>query len=69
MSEDALHYGEAEIDAKLRAERDRLVKILRDLADRIEHAPLSRITEGLAWLAAAIEPLVRTAERMLGRRQ
>ena len=48
-------------------ERYRLVRTLRDLADRIENAPLQRITESVAPLAAAVEPLVQLVERALGR--
>ena len=64
MSED----GDDLLDANIRAERDRLVTLLRDLADRVEHAPLDRVSEGLAWVAAATVPLVRTVERAFGRR-
>jgi hypothetical protein len=55
------------IDAKLDAERGRLVALLRRLADRLEAAPLSRISEGLAWVAGGVEVLVRAVERALGR--
>jgi hypothetical protein len=58
-----------EIDAKLDAERARLVALLRRLADRLEAAPLSRMSEGLAWVAGGVEMLVRTVERALGRDQ
>jgi hypothetical protein len=67
MSEQTFRYDEQHIDAKLRAERDRLVKALRDLADRIDRAPLDRITGGLAWMASTIETLVQTIERTLRR--
>jgi hypothetical protein len=58
-----------DIDAKLDAERARLVALLRRLADRLEAAPLSRVTEGLAWVAGGVEVLVRAVERALGRDQ
>ncbi|HEY2388076.1 MAG TPA: hypothetical protein VGK30_14030 [Candidatus Binatia bacterium] len=57
------------IDAKLDAERARLVALLRRLADRLERAPLSRVSEGLAWVAGGVEVLVRAVERALGREQ
>ncbi len=55
------------IDTKLKGQRDQLVKLLRDLADRIEHAPLGRITDSLTWLAGAVEPMARVVERALSR--
>jgi len=57
------------IDAKLDAERARLVALLRRLADRLEAAPLSRLSAGLAWVAGGVEVLVRAVERALGRDQ
>jgi len=57
------------IDAKLDAERTRLVAVLRRLADRLEAAPLSRVSEGLAWVVGGVEVLVSTVERALGRDQ
>jgi hypothetical protein len=54
------------IDAKLDAERGRLAALLRRLADRLEAAPLSRISDGLAWVAGGVEVLVRAVERALG---
>ncbi len=54
-------------DATVTGERDRLVRTLRDLADRIERAPFKRITGSVAWIAAAVEPLVHVVERALGR--
>jgi len=57
------------IDAKLDAERARLVALLRRLADRLEAAPLSRVSAGLAWVAGGVEVLVRAVERALGRDQ
>jgi hypothetical protein len=64
-----VHLDPGNINAKLDAERTRLVKLLRRLADRIESAPLSRISEGLAWVAGGVEMLVRAVERALGRDQ
>src|SRR5690242_20198265 len=43
------HLDREKIDAKLDAERARLVALLRRLADRLEAAPLSRVSDGLAW--------------------
>ena len=48
-------------------ERARLVRTLRDLADRIEKAPFGRITESVAWIAKAVEPVVTVVDRALGR--
>lgn len=50
-------------------ERDRLVRTLRDVADRIEKAPRDRITESPAWIAAALEPLMGILERARGRQK
>lgn len=50
-------------------ERIRIVRALRDITDRIEKAPLDGITESLAFIAAALEPLVRLVDRTLGHRQ
>ena len=60
------HQTSAEIDANLKAERDRLVTTLRGLADQIEHAPLARLPDGLVSMSFAVEPLVRAVERALG---
>lgn len=49
-----------------RGERARLVGTLRDVAERIEKAPLDRITESLAFIVAALQPLIRLVERALG---
>jgi hypothetical protein len=64
-----VHIDPEKIDAKLDAERARLVALLRRLADRLESAPLSRVSEGLAWVAGGVEVLVRAVERALGRDQ
>jgi hypothetical protein len=64
-----VHLDPKKIDAKLDAERARLVALLRRLADRLEAAPLSRVSEGLAWVAGGVEVLVRAVERALGRDQ
>ena len=65
MTEETHRYGEEQINAKVTAERDRIVKALRDLADRIERANLDRVSEGLTWVATAAETLVKTIERTL----
>jgi hypothetical protein len=54
------------IDAAVKSERDRIVVALRRLADRIESAPVERVSEGLTWVATAAETLVSTIERVLG---
>jgi hypothetical protein len=55
------------IDAAVKNERDRIVVALRRLTDRIEAAPVERVSDGLAWVATTVETLVRTVERALGR--
>jgi len=54
-------------DTTVSTERDRLVRTLRDLADRIERAPFNRIAESLAWIATSVEPLVHVVDRAVGR--
>jgi hypothetical protein len=66
MTEETHRYGEDQINAKVAAERDRLVKLLRDLADRLERANVDRVSGGLAWVAMSAETLVKTIERALG---
>jgi hypothetical protein len=63
------HLDREKIDAKLDAERARLVALLRRLADRLEAAPLSRVSDGLAWVAGGVDVLVRAVERALGHDQ
>ena len=53
-------------DETVTGERARLVRTLRDLADRIERAPFGRIAESVAWIAKAVEPLVTVVDRALG---
>jgi hypothetical protein len=65
MTESTQQTGEDRINAKVTAERDRIVKALRELADRIERANLDRVSEGLTWVATAAETLVKTIERAL----
>ncbi len=67
MSEESPRFNTEKVDAALREERDRLVVALRGLADKIEKAPLERISGGIAWVATAAESLVRTIERALVR--
>jgi hypothetical protein len=55
------------VDAALRDERDRLVGALRRLADKIENAPLDRVSAGVTWITTAAETLVTTIERALAR--
>jgi hypothetical protein len=57
-----------DIDAKLDAERTRIVRALRDLADRIEQAPLERLSGALTFVASLVEQLVTRAEQMFGKR-
>jgi hypothetical protein len=74
MTEDATQSADAgqtekkaeKVEAVIRDERDRIVAALRRLADRIESAPLDRVSSGIAWIATAAETLVRTVERALG---
>lgn len=54
------------VEAVIRDERDRIVAALRRLADRIETAPLDRVSSGIAWIGTAAETLVRAVERALG---
>ncbi len=61
-----VHLDPKKIDAKLDAERVRIVALLRRLADRLEAAPPARISEGIAWVTAGVEMLVRSVERALG---
>jgi len=56
-------------DKSIDVERARLVALLCRLANRLEAAPLSRISEGLAWVAGGVEALVRAVEHALGRDQ
>jgi hypothetical protein len=54
------------LDRTVTSERDRLVRTLRDLADRIEGAPFNRISASVAGITSAVEPLTRMVERALG---
>jgi len=67
MDEQTSRSSAERVDAALREERDRLVVALRGLADKIEKAPMDRISAGIAWIASAAETLVRTVERALAR--
>jgi hypothetical protein len=51
------------IAAAIRAERDRLARLLHGFAERIENAPVERLSDSVAWIVAAVEPLVRTVDR------
>ena len=51
-----MHVDPEKIDAAVKNERDRIVVALRRLADRIEAAPVERVSEGLAWVATAVDP-------------
>ena len=66
-----MRFGSHSHDTELetldpRSERARLVRTLRDVAERIERAPLERITESLAFIVAALQPVLRLVERALG---
>ena len=61
------HVDSDQVDAKVTGERVRLVRILRNLADRIETAPPKRVSEGLVSMGAAAEALVQAVERAIGR--
>ena len=54
------------LDAKLEAERARLVRALRSLADRVETLPVERVSEAVTFLAASVDALVRWADNVLG---
>ena len=69
-----MRFGSHSHDTELetldpRRERERLVRTLRDTADRIEKAPLDGITESLAFIVSALEPVKRLVERALGQRK
>jgi hypothetical protein len=53
------------VGAKLAAERERLVTMLRDVADRLERLPDERASEVLVWVRGAIEPLLAMLPRVL----
>ncbi len=67
MTDDASRIKPEKIDAAIREERDRIVVALRALADRIENAPVERLSGGVAWVATAADSLIRTIERALAR--
>ena len=67
MTDQSFRSTAAHLDTKVREERDRLVVLLRRLADRLEAAPLDRVSEGLTWVATAAEGLVSSIERILAR--
>jgi len=54
------------LDAEVEAERARLVRALRSLADRIERVPLERVSDALGVLAGLVDQVVRWADRVLG---
>ncbi len=58
--------GFTDLNATLEAERTRIVRSLRDLADRIERAPLERVSQGLGVVAGFAEQLIRRVEQFLG---
>jgi nitrogen-specific signal transduction histidine kinase len=45
------------------AERDRLAGLIHGLAERIESAPVEQWSDSVAWIAEAVEPVVRTVNR------
>ena len=55
------------IETAVRTERDRLVALLRRMADKLEAAPLDRLTDGVTWIAPIADVLVKTVERALSR--
>jgi hypothetical protein len=55
------------IETVVRTERDRLVALLRRMADKLEAAPLDRLTDGATWIAPIADVLVKTVERALSR--
>jgi hypothetical protein len=56
-----------QIDAKIAAERARVVGALRRLADRLESMPTARVTTALVFVAGVVESLERAMERAFGR--
>jgi hypothetical protein len=56
-----------QIDAKIAAERARVVTALRRLADRLEAMPTARLTTALVFVAGIVESLERAMERAFGR--
>lgn len=56
-----------EHDRPVNHERARLVASLRELAAKIEGAPLTRITASIPALTAALEPMARLVDRALAR--
>jgi hypothetical protein len=66
-SKTSLHIDPETIDQRLEAEKARVVALLRRLADRLEAAPVSRVSQGLTWISGGVEMLVKTVERALGR--
>jgi hypothetical protein len=55
------------VDSKLGRERDRVVSLLRGMADRIERANQTRLSGSLGGITTAAEDFVRMVERALGR--
>ena len=55
------------VDEKSGTERDRLVSMLHDLADRMAQARQERITESIDWVKDSVEAVKRAVDRALGR--
>jgi hypothetical protein len=59
------HIEPEKVDSTVKGERDRLVALLRGLADKIEAAPVTRVSEALTWMANTAETLAAMVERAL----
>lgn len=64
MSRD--HDADRELSDTAGRARDAIVRGLREVAERIERAPLDRLHDSLPWLATSSEMLAREVERALG---
>jgi len=62
MADEKSPFGD--VNAKLEAERTRIVRALRDLADRIERAPLDGVSGALTFVAGLVEQLAKRAEQL-----
>lgn len=62
------HSTSDEIDDTRSTDRDRLVRMLRNLADTIEAAPAASVKAGLAGMTTAAETLAQTVKSALTKR-
>ena len=66
MTESRPSGDDEQADAGVTAERDRLATLLKQLARRIERAPLDRLTEALPSLAGPADELAGAVDGLLG---